>query len=95
MRLQNFYKKKLNSRFCTSLKIYDKEENLNSICSKTKIETDYFSQKNMPLPFNVRADWLGYWDKFVQIARFKKLVCLCHIKQNDLTYLGRVCTPCL
>jgi len=23
------------------------------------------------------------------------LVCLCHTKQNDLTYLGRVCTPCL
>jgi len=42
-----------------------------------------------------RADWLGYWDEFVEIARFKKLACLCHIKQNNLTYLGRVCTPCL
>jgi hypothetical protein len=42
-----------------------------------------------------RADWLGYWDKFVQKARFKKLACLCHIKQNNLTYLGQVCTPCL
>ncbi len=42
-----------------------------------------------------RADWLGYWDEFVQKARFKKLVCLCHIKQNNLAYLGRVCTPCL
>ncbi len=40
-------------------------------------------------------DWLGYWDEFVQKARFKKLACLCHIKQNNLTYLGRVCTPCL
>jgi len=37
-----------------------------------------------------RADWLGYWDEFVQKGRFKKLVCLCHIKQNNLTYLGRV-----
>jgi hypothetical protein len=26
---------------------------------------------------------------------FIKLACLCHSKQNDLTYLGRVCTPCL
>ncbi len=42
-----------------------------------------------------RSDWLGYWDEFVQKARYKKLACLCHIKQNDLTYLGRVCTPCL
>jgi len=42
-----------------------------------------------------RVDWLGYWDEFVQKARFKKLACLCHIKQNNLTYLGRVCTPCL
>jgi hypothetical protein len=42
-----------------------------------------------------RSDWLGYWVEFVQKARFKKLACLCHIKQNDLTYLGRVCTPCL
>jgi len=36
-----------------------------------------------------RADWLGYWDEFVQKACFKKLACLCHIKQNNLTYLGR------
>ncbi len=42
-----------------------------------------------------RPDWLGYWDKFVQKARFKKLVCLHHIKQNNPTFLGRVCTPCL
>jgi hypothetical protein len=42
-----------------------------------------------------RADWLGHWDEFVQKARFIKLDCLCHSKQNDLTYLGRVCTPCL
>jgi len=42
-----------------------------------------------------RSDWLGYWVEFVQKARFKKLACLCHIKQNELTYLGRVCTPCL
>jgi len=42
-----------------------------------------------------RSDWLGYWVEFVQKARFKKLACLCHIKQNDITYLGRVCTPCL
>ncbi len=42
-----------------------------------------------------RSDWLGYWVEFVQKAHFKKLACLCHIKQNDLTYLGRVCTPCL
>jgi len=42
-----------------------------------------------------RPDWLGCWDKFVQKACFKKLVCLHHIKQNNLTYLGRVCTPCL
>ncbi len=42
-----------------------------------------------------RADWLGYWDEFVQKACFIKLACLCHIKQNNLTYLGRVCTPCL
>jgi len=42
-----------------------------------------------------RSDWLGYWVEFVQKASFKKLACLCHIKQNDLTYLGRVCTPCL
>jgi len=41
-----------------------------------------------------RADWLGYWDEFVQKARLKKLACLCHIKQNNLTNLGRVCTPC-
>jgi len=34
------------------------------------------------------VDWLGYWDEFVQKARFKKLVCLCHRKQNNLTYLG-------
>jgi len=31
-----------------------------------------------------RADWLGCWDEFVQKARFKKLVCLHHIKQNYL-----------
>jgi len=42
-----------------------------------------------------RTDCLGYWDEFVQKACFKKLVCLCHSKQNDLTYLGRVCIPCL
>jgi len=42
-----------------------------------------------------RLDWLGCWDEFVQKARFKKLVCLHHIKQNNLTYLGQVCTPCL
>jgi len=42
-----------------------------------------------------RADWLCYWDEFVQKARLKKLACLCHIKQNNLTYLGRVFTPCL
>jgi len=42
-----------------------------------------------------RSDWLGYWVEFVQKSRFKKLACLCHIRQNDLTYLGRVCTPCL
>jgi len=38
-----------------------------------------------------------YWVEFVQKARFKKLACLCHIKQNDLTYLGRVrlVYPCL
>jgi len=42
-----------------------------------------------------RADWLAYWDEFVQKARFIKLACLCHIKQNNLNYLGRVCTPCL
>jgi len=42
-----------------------------------------------------RSDWLGYWIEFVQKARFKKLACLCHIKQNNLTYLGRVRTPCL
>ncbi len=42
-----------------------------------------------------RADWLGCWDEFVQKARFKKLVCLHHIKQNNLTYLGQVCMPCL
>ncbi len=35
-----------------------------------------------------RSDWLGYWVEFVQKARFKKLACLGHIKQNDLTYLG-------
>ncbi len=40
-------------------------------------------------------DWLGYWDEFVQKARFKKLVCLHHINQSNLTYLGGVCTPCL
>ncbi len=42
-----------------------------------------------------RSDWLGYWVEFVQKARFKKLAYLCHIKQNDLTYLGRVCMPFL
>ncbi len=42
-----------------------------------------------------RVDLLGCWDEFVQKARFKKLVCLCHIKQNNLTYLGWVCTPFL
>ena len=42
-----------------------------------------------------RAGRFVYWDDFVQIARFKKLACLCHIKQNDLTYMGRFCTPCL
>ena len=42
-----------------------------------------------------RSDWLGYWVKFVQKACFKKLACLCHIKQNDLTYMGRFCRPCL
>jgi len=47
------------------------------------------------IPTYGRSDWLGYWDEFVQKARFKKLACLCHIKQNDLTYLGRVCAPCL
>jgi len=26
---------------------------------------------------------------------FKKLACLCHIKQKNLTYLGQVCMPCL
>ena len=44
---------------------------------------------------HVRADWLGCWDEFVQKACFKKLVCLRHIKQNNVTYLGRICTPCL
>ena len=34
-----------------------------------------------------RADWLGYWDEFVQIARFKNWFV---IKQNDLIYLERV-----
>jgi len=42
-----------------------------------------------------RSDWLGYWVEFVQKAHFKKLACLCVVKQNDLTYLGWVCTPCL
>jgi len=42
-----------------------------------------------------RADWLGRWDKFVQKECFKKLVCFRHIKQNNIFYLGRVCTPCL
>jgi len=42
-----------------------------------------------------RAEWLGYWDKFVKKASFKNLASLCHIKQNNLTYLGQVCTPCL
>jgi len=42
-----------------------------------------------------RGDWLGCWVKFVQKASFKKLVCLRHIKKNNLTYLGRICTPCL
>jgi len=42
-----------------------------------------------------RADRLGYWDEFAQKACFKKLVCLHHIRQNNLTYLGQVCTPCL
>ncbi len=42
-----------------------------------------------------RADWLRYWDEFVQKQHFKKFVCLHHIKQNNLTYLGRLCTPCL
>ncbi len=42
-----------------------------------------------------RADWLGCWDEFVQKAHLKKLVCLHQIKQNNLTYLRRVCTPCL
>ncbi len=42
-----------------------------------------------------RGDRLGCWDEFVQKARFKKLVCLLHVKLDNLTYLGRVCTPCL
>jgi hypothetical protein len=42
-----------------------------------------------------RVDWLGCLDEFVQKANFKELVCLHHIKQNNLTYLGLVCTPCL
>jgi len=42
-----------------------------------------------------RSHWLGSWVKFVQIASFKKLVCLCYIKQNNLTFLGRACTPSL
>ena len=29
------------------------------------------------------------------MARFKKLACLRHIFQNNLTQRGRVCTPCL
>jgi len=33
-------------------------------------------------------DWLDCWDEFVQKAHFIKLACLCHSKQNDLTYLG-------
>jgi len=36
-----------------------------------------------------RADWLGCWDEFVQKARFKKLVCLHHIKQNYLNQKAR------
>jgi len=28
-----------------------------------------------------KPHWLGWWDKFVQKARFKKCVCLCHICQ--------------
>jgi len=43
------------------------------------------------VPDHGRADWLGCWDEFVQKAYLKKLVCLHHIKQNNLTYLGRVC----
>jgi len=42
-----------------------------------------------------RVDCLDCWDGFVQKARFKKLVCLHHIKQNNLAYLGRVCKHCL
>ncbi len=51
--------------------------------------------QHCPTADHGRSDWLGYWVEFVQKARFKKLACLCHIKQNDLTYLGQVCTPCL
>jgi len=51
--------------------------------------------KNSETADHGRADWLGYWDEFVQKAQFKKLVCLHHIKQNNLTYLGQVCTPSL
>ncbi len=58
-------------------------------CKGVAFTTDYWTADHG------RSDWLGYWVEFVQKARFKKLACLCHIKQNDLTYLGRVCTPCL
>jgi len=33
-----------------------------------------------PYSLNGRGDWLGCWVEFVQKARFKKLVCLCHTK---------------
>ncbi len=39
-----------------------------------------------------RSDWLGCWAEFVQMARFKLLFCLYLTFQNNLTYLGWVCT---
>ncbi len=44
--------------------------------------------KANPVADHGGADWLGYWDEFVQKARFKKFACLRHIQQNNLTYLG-------
>ncbi len=66
-----------------------------TIVSRNEEDTNPQKGKLYVIADHGRVDWLGYWDEFVQKARFIKLACLCHIKQNNLTYLGRVCTSCL
>jgi hypothetical protein len=66
----------------TFRKTFKIQSNQNNSISMGNFKIETFTEDHR------RADWLGFWDKLVQKAHFKKLVCLHHIKQNNLTYLG-------